>query len=158
MELMDHLGAAACVGLLTCSHGRCRLGNRSVGWRGFIRRGVDDVDRAFAHRHFDPAWPQVDIERRTDGADPIVAGTHPKRPLGIMGYFEKGLAAFEANDTLALAVVDPYPAVGIKIERRAVRPGHRSLLTDRCLKAGLFRLLVQMPGSAENDRPDSGGH
>src|SRR5712672_3266969 len=119
---------------------------------------MDDVDCAFAHRHFHARGRQVDIERGTDGAHPIVAGAHPKRPLRIVRDFEKGLAVFETNDTLALAVVDPYPTVGIEIERRAVRQCHRDLLTDRRLKAGLFLLLVEIPGSAENDRSDTGGH
>src|SRR6266700_7207861 len=75
-----------------------------------------------------------------------------------MGYYEKGLAEFETNDTPALAVVDPYPAVGIEIERRSVRQSYRGLLTDRCLKASLFLLLVQIPGSADNHRHDTGSH
>jgi len=33
-----------------------------------------------------------------------------------MGYFEIGLAVFETNDTLPAAVVDIYPAVGLRIE------------------------------------------
>src|SRR5882762_5282019 len=142
IELVDHLSAAVHVGLLTRRHGCRRLADRSIRWRGLVCCRIGDIDGAFAHRHFHPGRRQVDIERGTDGADPIVAGAHPKRPLRIMGYFEKRLAAFETNDTPALAVIDPYPAVGVEIERRTVRQRHRGLLTDRGLKAGFFLLLV----------------
>src|ERR1700733_1780223 len=117
------------VGLLTGGYGGRESRDRGIRRRRLIRRGMDDLDGAFAHRHFHSCRPQVDIERRADGPDPIVTRTHPKRPLRIMGYFEKGLAAFETNDTPALAVVDSNPAVGIEIERGAVRQCHCGLLT-----------------------------
>jgi len=59
-----------------------------------------------------------------------------------MGNIEKGLTPFQPDDTLALAIVDPYAAIGIEIEGRAVRQRHRGLLTDRRLKAGFYLLPV----------------
>src|SRR5580692_1342293 len=140
IELVDHFRAVVYVGLLAGGHGRPKTGDRGIGRRRLICRRIDDFDGAFAHRHFQSGRPQVDVEGRADGPNPIVAGAHPKRPLRIMGYLEEGLTPFQSNDTLALAIVDPYPAIGIEIEGRAVRQRYRGLLTDRRLKAGLFLL------------------
>src|ERR1700761_4374281 len=110
IELVDHLGAIVYVGLLTGGYGCREPRDRGIRRRRLIRCGLDDFDGALAHRHFHSCRPQVDIERRADGADPVVTRAHPKWPLSVMGYLEKGLTPFQSNHTLAVAVVDPYAA------------------------------------------------
>src|SRR5882724_10031043 len=146
------------VGLLTCGDGCRRFGIRGIRWRRLVRGRIDHLDRAFADRYLHAGGSQVDVKCSTDRAHPTIAGVNPERALRVVSDFEIRLATFETNDPAALAVVNLNPAVGIEIERGAIRQRHRSLLTNRRLKAGRLFLLVQIPGYAENDYPDGCGH
>ncbi len=85
----------------------------------------------------------MDVERRADRTHPAIARMHPERPLRIVSHVEIRLALPEMNDTTARAVVDLDPAVGVEIERGAVRQRYRHLLADGRLEATVLVLLVE---------------